>query len=55
MSDLRPPGCPPGVARNPIGMNQHDPNKRRGAAYAFRLPIELNEQFLSLIDEKGLS
>jgi hypothetical protein len=49
----RPPGCPPGVAMNPTGINQWQND--RGRSLSVRLPLDLEKQFLSKVEELGVS
>jgi hypothetical protein len=49
----RPPGCPPGVAMNPTGINQW--SNDRGKTLSVRLPQDLEEQFLAKVEELGVT
>jgi hypothetical protein len=45
----RPPGCPPGVAMNPTGINQW--SNDRGKTFSIRLPVDLEQQLLLRVVE----
>ena len=49
----RPPGCPPGVAMNPAGINQW--SNDRGKTLSVRLPQDLEEQFLAKVEQFGVT
>jgi hypothetical protein len=51
----RPPGTPPGVIKNPKGINQYTGTMERGKSIACRLPIDLDKKFRAIIDEEGIT
>lgn len=55
MTVKRPPGTPPGVIKNPKGINQHTGGVERGRSIACRLPINLDKKFRQTIEEQGIT
>jgi hypothetical protein len=51
----RSPGTPPGVAKNPTGINQFTGTEGRGKSFSFRFPITLDTKFRSEIETRGVS
>lgn len=51
----RPPGTPPGIVKNPKGINQYTGGVERGKSIACRLPIDLDKKFRQIIDEQGIT
>jgi hypothetical protein len=51
--EKRLPGCPPGVARNPMGKNQYVGD--RGKMLGCRLPINLEAKFLERVEAEQIT
>jgi hypothetical protein len=55
MTPKRPPGTPPGVVKNPKGINQFTGTEQRGKALSFRLTIGLDTEFRRTIEQQEIT
>jgi hypothetical protein len=55
MTEKRSPGTPPGVVKNPKGINQFTGSEQRGKGLGFRLPIGLDTEFRRAIESRGIT
>jgi hypothetical protein len=54
-AEKRPPGTPPGVVKNPQGINQYTGLEQRGQSISVRLPISLDADFRLAVSVQGLT